>query len=247
MAWSPDGRRIRALRGQLRMSVDRLAFETGLGEKTIRLIESGETKTSRTGTLEALARVLGVDIKDIAREVDSSRSAKRGGKQKPRPWTPPASQLESLVDVEAASKRAVARLDTAEGPVEALTPKRYQDIMTAYRLHAGEKAWVTARVLRQRGIPQPEASLLGTRSGIGARFLVASELVARAPLTVTVFSTTAQSTRALQGSVGTETPVTLVLRVFVPEEESEPGFTFFGSQAQHPWALMVHQIVRKSR
>ena len=59
------GEKIRMLRKAQNMTQDKLAELCGLSRQTVNAIETGNTRNVTTGTLEAIAKALGVSVKDF--------------------------------------------------------------------------------------------------------------------------------------------------------------------------------------
>lgn len=59
------GDRIRQIREGLRMSQEELAEKSRISRQTISAIESGKATSVTTGTLEAIAKALGVSVKNF--------------------------------------------------------------------------------------------------------------------------------------------------------------------------------------
>lgn len=272
MAWIPDGRRLRQVREQQEYTIEVLAEAAGVGEKTIRNLESGRTKRARLPTLKALAAVLDIEVQDIARPEDLPAAADGGGPgtgaghlvsgSEGQPSAaadvmaglPVPSRLEQLVEREIArgGRQATSALALSpagqDGPVLMLTPKKFQDVMTAFQLHKGRRLWLPGLVLRQRGISEAEAAALQSECGVGARFLVGqrTEVTGGEPLHVTVHTCRAEHTALLQDRL--ETRVEVTLRVKVEVVRPEPGgrftgFWMYGSQTPHPWTLVVEDVL----
>lgn len=268
MGWKPKGARLRALREQMEFSIERLAAEAGVGEKTIRNLESGRTRIARAATLKAIAAVLDVDLAELGVFADAAEKSapkpKRG--KPPAGKLPPPSRLEALVEIQRGLKRHPPRVATASGLTDQLTPKRLQDVVTAYLLHEGSRFWIAGEVSRQHGISREEGAVLETKSGLGARFLLTNEIAPKEPLYVTVYARTAEQTRLLQQRIDTGVPVAVIARVFVVHAEAdrllvtnlaggdpqpvqgiEPtrwsGFFLYGSQSLHPWTLVIEEVL----
>lgn len=297
MGWIPDGRRLRRVREGQDYTIELLAEAAGVGEKTIRNLESGRTKRARLSTLKALAAVLDIEVTDLGWPEDDgpgpgaiatrppvepgSPTPERGptperaaarppGARSAAPGLPPPSRLEELVEKElrgALPLPELPLLTTGRGPVQMLTPKRFQDIMTAFVLHEGTRLWYPGVVLRQRGISEAEARVLSTECGVGARFLLSqrAELSGGEPFHVTAYTAQGAHTRALQESLESRREITLVLRVAVARPDPAPaagapaagtpaagtpaeprrfqGFAMYGSQTPHPWTLVVEEVL----
>lgn len=247
MAWVPDGRRLRQIREQQEYSIEQLAEAAGVGEKTIRNLESGRTRGARLPTLKALCAVLDIEVLEIARPDEPPRPE---APPQAHAGLPPPSRLEEIVERDL-GRGSPPPLPTAEGPVQMLTPKRFQDVMTAFLLHEGRRLWLPALVLRQRGISESEAQALGTECGIGARFLVGQRAeLGGEPFHLTVHTRLAAHTQLLQERLESRQELPLLLRVVVPRPEGGAGegrrfagFAFFGSQTAHPWTLVVDAVL----
>lgn len=59
------GEKIKMLRKQKEMTQDKLAELSGLSRQTVNAIESGKAENVTTGTLEAIAKALGVSVRDF--------------------------------------------------------------------------------------------------------------------------------------------------------------------------------------
>ena len=252
----------------MEFSIARLARESGAGERTIRDIEKGRTTSVQVATLKALAAVLEVEFTELATDTASASAAapvrvKRGRAAVSTP--PRASRLEALVALEQELRRDPRALETPEGRLEQLTPKRFQDVMTAFQLHQEARFWTVGQVMQQRGITIAEAAVLGSESGIGARFLVKIEVGKQDALFVTAYVSTAAHTLELQRKMATREPTGVALHVLVSRVTGDAvavtvaggpaqactgldasrwgGFAIFGSQTLHPWILVVSHLL----
>ena len=59
------GEKIRMLRKSKNMTQDKLAELSGLSRQTVNAIETGNAENVTTGTLESIAKALGVSVKDF--------------------------------------------------------------------------------------------------------------------------------------------------------------------------------------
>ena len=237
------------------LSQGQLAKKSGVSERSIRGYERSDQRV-RLETLQCLAKALSVEVRDIA----ALRTSDSGAAKKPVRSTapgapaaaasspsvlPPRTQLETLVDVERAAGIAPAPVETPRGPVEILTAKRLQDVLTAYALHDGARFALAGKVDGMRGIAPAEAALLGSRGGVAARFHIVKEVVPGQPVGVTVHTAAREHTDALQKHYGAM--VTLHLRVvLVPGEprDDEPGFSSFITRltTKRPWTFVVEEV-----
>jgi hypothetical protein len=239
-------------------TLDHLEKISGVSLRTLRDLES-EDRTARIATIECLAKAYGVEPRDLARPVHGAADPKprrRASAPPPAPAAPvpvPAygvtqlpkqTRLEQLVVLERALE-PMAPLTTRGVNVPPLDAKKYQDIFTAYAPHEGGVFYVTGRVDLQRGISREEAALLGTRSGVGARFHFVRDVAPGHEIGMTVHTARGEDTVALQEALGAQ--ATAVVRVVLAPEETVTrgeGFTFFMSERPRPWALRVEHVVQ---
>jgi transcriptional regulator with XRE-family HTH domain len=231
-----------------------LAQKSGVSLRSIQGYERNEQRI-RLESLQCLAKALAVEVKAIGKvhAVAGAREAKAkaAASAPPSPAAPPSvlpprTPLETLVDLERGAGVEAGAIETAEGPIETLTTKRLQDVLTAYALYEGRLFALTGKVEGMRGIAQAEAALLGSRNGIAARFHIVREVIPGQPVGVTVHTATAKHTEALQKSYG-DAPVTLHLRVvLVPGEPNEegPGFSSFITRltTKRLWTFVVVEV-----
>jgi transcriptional regulator with XRE-family HTH domain len=240
------------------LSQEQLAKKAGVSVRSIQGYERREQRV-KLATLQFLAKALAVEVRDIAILRTASGAAKkvtpgRASGSPPAPEAPaaapsvlpPRTQLETLVDLERAANIAPVQIDTPRGPLETLTAKRLQDVLTAYALHDGARFSLTGKVDGMRGIAPAEATLLGSRGGVAARFHIVKEVVPGQPVGVTVHTAERAHTDALQKHYGSA--VTLELRVvLVPGEPRDdgPGFSSFITRltTKRPWTFVVEEVV----
>lgn len=257
MPWLPKPTLLRTLRERMELSIERLAADAGVDEKTIRNIESGRTKVARAATLKAIAAVLDVEIAEFATHAEppQPRWGQKGSSRQLGETLPPPSRLDSLVALERAIGRVPATKRVGQyGVLEELTAGHLQNIVTAYLVHEGDRFWVTGRVMRQHGISDEEADALGAPSGVGARFLVTKDVANDESLNITVYSSSPEHTRLLQQQLASSAPVDLVVRVIVAAAEKSRAtdgcesrrwkrFALFGSRTLHPWTMLVDELI----
>jgi transcriptional regulator with XRE-family HTH domain len=241
------------------LSQEQLAKKSGISVRSIRRYEATPMRV-KLDTLQCLAKTLAVEVRDIAAlrtngvpsakqaaaRSASSSSSREAPAALPPSVLPPRTQLETLVDLERAANITAAHVDTARGPVETLTAKRLQDVLTAYALHDGARFALSGKVDGMRGIAPAEATLLGSRGGVAARFHIVKEVVPGQPVGVTVHTAERAHTDALQKHYGGA--VTLQLRVLiVPGEPRDdgPGFSSFITRltTKRPWTFVVEDVV----
>jgi hypothetical protein len=232
-------------------TLDHLEKVSGVSLRTLRDLEA-EDRSARLTTIDCLAKAFGVEPREIARPSSGAAEPKPRRRASAPPPPPPAygvtqlpkpSRLEQLVTLEMGLEPLPA-ITTHGLIVPALDAKKYQDIFTAYAPHEGTLSYVTGRVDLQRGISREEAALLGTRSGVGARFHFVREIAPGHEIGMTVHTAWAEDTLALQEALGGH--ATVVVRVVLAPEETVTlgeGFSFFMSERPRPWALRVEHFV----
>ena len=227
-----------------------------LGSVRLASYERSTQRDAAWRPFKVLAKALTVDVRDIAasRGKATTSSAPPGppSRQATAPATtsalPPRTQLETMIDLERAGRdRLVARRRTPRGVTETLTAKRLQDVFTAYALHEGARFCLTGLVDTSRGIAPAEATLVGGRNGVAARFHILKEVAPGRPMGVTIHTERAEHTRELLKHHGAE--VTVYLRVFVVPGDSEgrlpKRFSSFITRitAKRPWTFVVEDVV----
>ena len=75
-------RRIKALREAAGMSQQALAVAAGLSVSVVSQLEQGTKRDPRLSTVQALARALGVDIRELAGEEELASTPKRKRRRK---------------------------------------------------------------------------------------------------------------------------------------------------------------------
>jgi transcriptional regulator with XRE-family HTH domain len=236
----PDSLR-RARLAQL-LTVDGLAKKSGVSPRSINRYE-GKEQSVRIDTLDCLAKALSVKVKDIAR---LRAGAAPANADRTTLVASARTALETLVDIERSAETDTPPPHvTSFGSVDTLTARRLQHVFTAFRLHEGERYVVRGRVDTMRGLAPDEAKLLGSKSGVAARFHVIMTVAPGHVLGVTVHTAKKEHTATLQARHGEE--ATMVARVVVAAEEDDDnvGFTSFITRiaARRPWALVVDEVL----
>ena len=124
----------------------------------------------RLETLQCLAKALVVDVRDIASDSregaagSEGQSRLRGRTGRPdrveretRIFPPRTPLRKTMIDLERAAGVDTALIDTARGPVEPLTAKRLQDVLTAYALYDGDRFCLRGVVSGMRAVAPSEA------------------------------------------------------------------------------------------
>jgi transcriptional regulator with XRE-family HTH domain len=267
--WRIKSKALREHRLEKMWSVEQLEKASGVSARTIFALEK-EDRAVRVQTLSDLSQAFKVTPRDLATLVDdgpkkkspSAPPARTDAPSLPAPPAPPAApppapllrsygpgvtelprltRLEELVAIEATLPPRPP-VTTRSGPVPPLTAKLYQDVFTAYRVHEGRVAHLTGVVLSQRGMGDAQAALCGTKSGTGARFHFVFEVCPGHEIGVTVHTSDAGHTAALQERLN-QTATVLVKVVVAPDEAYArgAGFEFFMSNTKtlRPWGLEV--------
>ena len=266
--WIIKSKVLRRLRIEQLMSVENLARRSGVSVRSIRTYEARDT-TARLDTMQCLAKALGAEALALGRvhvpSTDTEKSVALTSPNGPRAAPneaaaattattklPPPSRLEELVELER-SLAPLPKLKTARGAVDPLTARRFQDIFTAYAMYEGDRFYLAGLVNAQRGITDTEASLLGSESGVGARFHVVKEVATGHVVGITVHTKDGAHTKRMQARLGERATVVLsVVRAATADacsetmaarEASPRGFSFFMSERPRPWGLVVEDVV----
>ena len=266
--WHIKSRALRELRLEKLWSLEHLADVAKVSIRTVVDLEKKDCPV-RLGTLECLAKGLGVAPRAIAYQEGPSEPTKRAQPPaSPSPSAPPQetpgttgpvpplrafgpgvtelprlTRLEELVALEATLPPRPP-LVTAYGEIPALTAKVYQDAFTAYLVHEGRKSYVEGKILSQRGMSREQAALCGTRSGAGARFHFVHEIAPGHEVGITTHTVTLAHTEQMQRRVNA-TGAAIVKVVVAPDDVAEKGggFEFFMSKTLRPWGLEVVEMV----
>jgi transcriptional regulator with XRE-family HTH domain len=253
--WFVSPRKLSRARVDQLLTQDQLSKKSGVSLRSIQGYERKEQRV-RIETLNLLAKTLEIQVREIA----TLRTAGGDDSHFPSPPTKPGipapavllprTQLETLVDLERAAGIAPAPVERPGGTFEPLTAKRLQDVLTAYALHEGARFCLSGRVDGMRGLPPDEATLLGSRGGVAARFHILKEVVPGKPVGVTVHTARKEETERLQQRYGAD--VMLFLRVLVvPGEPRDdgPGFSSFITRiaAKRPWTFVVDEVAEAER
>ena len=253
--WTIKSKVLRRLRIEKLWSVEELAKRSGVSVRSIRAYEARDT-TVRPDSMQCLAKALGAEPTELGRVHDPSATRSNGAGASSRTAIaaspsmtsvtklPPPSRMEELVEIE----REVAPLpplDTPSGAVAAFTVKSFQDIFTAYKMFEGERFWLEGVIKAQRGISDAEAEMLGTESGVGARFHIVKEVKPGHAVGITVHTREGTHTRHLQKRVGERARIVFsVKRATNGANDAEPrGFAFFMSERARPWALVIDDVL----
>jgi transcriptional regulator with XRE-family HTH domain len=251
--WFVSPRKLSRARVDQLLTQEQFSKKSGVSLRSIQGYERKEQRV-RIETLSLLAKTLEIEVRDIATLRTADADETHSSSPPTRPGIPapavllPRTQLETLVDLERAAGVVPAPVERANGTFETLTAKRLQDVFTAYALHEGARFCLSGRVDGMRGLPPEEATLLGSRGGVAARFHILKEVVPGKPVGVTVHTARKEETEKLQQRYGAE--AMLFLRVLVvpgepPEPgDEQPGFSSFITKiaAKRPWTFVVDEV-----
>lgn len=211
----PDRKKLRALRRKAGFTVEELAAKAGIGERTLRGYEAGQD-AAREGPLACVAKALGVAMSEIVLEA--------------APETARGTRLTRLVRAEGSKKKRRRALE--------ITALDIQNVHTTPKVHAGRHFLAVGTLEDQEAISDEEARALGIEPMIGARFNVTKEIAAGQKLSVTVFTRTAEQTRAMQERMHGR--VSVKIAVLVAEaKDAFRGFGSFASSKMVPLALVM--------
>jgi DNA-binding XRE family transcriptional regulator len=203
-----DGEKLRKLRVDAELTIRALAYAVDVDPKTITDIEAGRRARSEI----RVARSIGAHP-DI--NVDWTELLPNDDKRRPAPTIvlPPRSSLDALVAEERRlGKPPPVKLGSSQLPVFGASD--LVNIFASPGSRAGERCCVTGIVHAQRGLPPSDAAVLGVDYERCARFEIVRTIggVER-PLAVTVVTTNANQTRALQTAWERHSTVGVVISV----------------------------------
>ena len=188
-----DGRKLRKLRLDAELTIRALAYAVDVDPKTITDIEAGRRERSQIRVARSIAAhpEINVDWTELLPDDDKRRPP-------PTIALAPRSSLDALV---AEERRIGKPAPITVGPslMPILGASDLVNIFASPGSHSDERACVTGLVHTQRGLPPPDAAVLGVDYERCARFEIVRIIggVER-PLGFTVTTTNATQTRTLQ-------------------------------------------------
>lgn len=230
--WMLSSAALRALRRKKAWTAEQAAKMSGVSTRAIYRYEARDTRV-HIGTVRALAKAYGKKPEDIGRPIVDEDAM-------PSATLAPMSRLAKKVHKERAAAAPKPPLVADGEEIAWLTAKRLHDVFTAHAMFAEQRFAIAGRVEAQHRLTDAEASALGTRPGMGARFHVAMPIADGEDLGVTVHAVDSDHVRALLDLAGGA--VTLVARVHVAESA---GFAIFMSKKPRPWTLVVTRLVEQ--
>jgi transcriptional regulator with XRE-family HTH domain len=253
--WFVSPRKLSRARVDQLLTQEQFSKKSGVSLRSIQGYERKEQRV-RIETLSLLAKTLEIEVRDIATLRTADADETHSSSPPTRPGIPapavllPRTQLETLVDLERAAGVVPAPVERANGTFETLTAKRLQDVFTAYALHEGARFCLSGRVDGMRGLPPEEATLLGSRGGVAARFHILKEVVPGKPVGVTVHTARKEETEKLQQRYGADAMVFLRVLVVPGEPRDDgPGFSSFITKiaAKRPGTFVGDEVAEAER
>lgn len=241
----PDGRVLRTLRHEHKLTVEELARLSRVSAKTILRIENGQTRGCFTHTLKLLAAALGCELADLVQA----------------PPTLPGGQIpyDHADDPRPITRKYVAPPTPGTLLPVPLRADTVEILRATYRAERDRAFITTAQVLSVKPLTLQERVAIGAAAdGVGARF----ELAARTGHTTTrvmVYSRKAQTTLVFRDAIESRGWVDLIVRVDVVKYRDEhptvgrrselspnvfqgwQGFTWPSPDPPEPWALVVQE------
>jgi transcriptional regulator with XRE-family HTH domain len=203
-----DGSKLRKLRLDAELTIRALAYAVEVDPKTITDIEAGRRERSQIRVARSIAAHpdINVDWTELLPDDDKRRPT-------PTIALAPRSSLDALV----AEERRIGKplpVKVGSSVVPVFGASDLVNIFASPGIHASECLCVTGLVHAQRGLPPPDAAVLGVDYERCARFEVVRVIggVER-PLGVTITTTNASQTRALQSAWERHSTVALVVSV----------------------------------
>ena len=243
---SVEGAALRALRIRRGLSQEKLASTSGVGERTVRLLEGGGGARTLRETVRCLATALEAPLESFASVVTPPVRAASTNVERvpdaPSPAPPVRVRLADLVARERAFLRDHGPSSRIDG-VEALTAQRFQDVVTAFLEHDGVLFDVVGVLDEQRGVGVREAMALGGECGRSARFRVRVVLATGEMLSVTVHARGGETTRAMQRRMYEAASMRVrVVGKAIADDESAKLFAWFDSASAHPWTFVIEEV-----
>jgi transcriptional regulator with XRE-family HTH domain len=188
-----DGGKLRKLRLDAELTIRALAYAVDVDPKTITDIEAGRRERSQIRVARSIAAHPDINV-------DWTELLPEGDKRRPQTTIAlaPRSSLDALVDEE----RRIGKpepVNVGSSLIPVFSASDLVNVFASPGSHAGERFCVTGLVHAQRGLPPADAAVLGVDYERCARFeLVRTIGSVERPLAVTVTTTSASQTRALQ-------------------------------------------------
>lgn len=203
-----DGQKLRKVRIDAELTIRALADAVEVDPKTITEIESGRRERSQIRVARSIAAHpdINLDWTELLPDDDARRPP-------PTIGLGPRSTLDALVAEERRiGKQPPVRYGTSSVPVFGATD--LVNVFASPGTHAGELSCAMGLVHAQRGLPPPDASVLGVDYERCARFEIVRVIGAvERPVALTITTTDATQTRALQTAWERNSPLRIVVSV----------------------------------
>jgi transcriptional regulator with XRE-family HTH domain len=188
-----DGKKLRKLRLDAELTIRVLAYAVDVDPKTITDIEAGRRERSEMRIARSIAAHpdINVDWTDLLPDDDKRRPP-------PRIALAPRSSLDALV----AEERRVGKpalVDFCGSLIPVFGASDLVNVFASPGSHAGDCTCAAGLVHTQRGLPPPDAAVLGVNYERCARFEIVRVVgVVERPLALTISTMSAGQTRAMQ-------------------------------------------------
>jgi transcriptional regulator with XRE-family HTH domain len=232
------------------LTLAELAARSGVSDRTIAKLESG-TNAANPETIRCLAKALGIAPEELLAPVHAPAPAHaplhaHAPAHAPAPALPPpkrapASRLDALADEQRARGIAPAPVAVGKTKIPVLTPVAMQNVFARHGAFDGKRFVVDGVIDRLRALGRDEARALGAKLGIGAKYLVRSEVVPGEPLDVTVHAADAKIADALQARH--KQSARCVVEVRVVGKDDARVVALLTSERKRAWAFVAVAVV----
>ncbi len=207
-----DGAKLRALRLDAELSIRELAYSVEVDPKTITDLEAGRRAWSHVRVVRSIAAHPSINVawQELVIRDEEATNRKRATL-----FRPVTSSLDAFVHAEKGGA-ALPQMKTSAGLLRPFGATQLVNVFSSPMTSAGERFYLRGHVAAQRGLSSPDGHVLGIDAVRGSRFLIARRVGAiERPFSITVFTTTVETTKALQRAWEHEYEVTLIVVVVV--------------------------------
>lgn len=261
-----DGAKLRRLREDAELSIRGLAIDVGIDPSTIADLEAGRREWSQLRVIRSIAAHPAIDVDYNELLVDAKPTMSNVDVK-----LPPRSSLDAYVDEE--RRIGPEQMMTARGQLPVFGATDLVRLFSSPSSVAGQFFVVRGRVHATRGLTITDGRVLGIHHQDGSRFEILRRIGSiPQPMSLTVVTTSVETTRRLQNAWTSQVDVALVVGVITTRaNESDVFVTSLDGQADvqrprfsgseqwrgfiqiepktnsppkpHPWALVVVSVL----
>ena len=220
-----NGEKLRALRQDAELSIRELAFAVDVDPKTITDLEAGRREWSQLRVIRSIAAHPSINVawQELVIPDDTTTD-----NTTTTPFRPVTSSLDAFVHEE---KRGASLPMTAttEGLLPGFGATQLVNVFSSPMASAGERFYLRGYVVAQRGLSSGDGSALGIDAVRGSRFLIARRVGSiERPLSLTVVTTTVDTTKALQRAWERDTEVVVIIVVVAIQDHADATIRVVG-------------------